>query len=835
MRLVIICVCWMLWFGSAVATQSQAPEAVEAARQAASSALPRLHAAGKPTTMLLNSDSSALGCQLIAGLPLPNAIDVYRVEFPLEGTTYAVHVSVDGSMVQLCDRRFVNLGAGTVPVQRESSDRDGDGLPDEGDACPWVAGIAGGGRSGCPAPTEADRDGDEVRDSLDDCPDQAGATGSDGCALMSDEDGDGVPDQVDICSADFGIVRPGFALGCPADGSGSSTRRRGASDDCRITGDAIAIFASRAKESAPTSVYEPGESQESAGIVLGRSAASDWYELADGWARAGDLRLTGACYNIPVVNAAVGEASGCFMRPLRESVNVREAPGGKQVGQISAERSYAVLGGDFNGDWLFFRAGWVRRGALELAGTCERLPILNPQQVASGSIHFCPPGYSGFLRPRIDIGEGNARIASQTFANRLRTQPDIAAELIGEIPPGQVLEAVLDGPACQDSFVWWQVRVDGLIGWTVESDINANYYYLEPVASNDSAARRDLRAPSEQGRPATERMMHSAKSATSDTIELLSVAAPQAIDWSPSGGKLAVLNGAGEVEIYSAPDFAPESTELGLPDGFQASTIAFSPDERWLAIGALDGGVMLSDLSGEALALGELDGAVVGLAWFPAGDQLAAISGAEALRLVRRAGTLKLWRVTPAATAMSELSLYYSFPYPLTALAFNADGRYLAVTGVSREDRRASLWIYQLPEGDLIWAKALIYADGGGAVVAAPDAALGDFLYSSGDSLYQVTVASGEDVRVYQRAGEWLGQLALRPQVLAGAEVFAALVSESPAGSGALHLVNLLNAYSPSAALHLEVGALAFSPDGRRLAAAEPERDRIFILGATRR
>ena len=51
---------------------------------------------------------------------------------------------------------------------------------DDGDACPDVAGIAGGdGGNGCPP---ADDDGDGVSNALDDCPNTAGtAVGPDGC------------------------------------------------------------------------------------------------------------------------------------------------------------------------------------------------------------------------------------------------------------------------------------------------------------------------------------------------------------------------------------------------------------------------------------------------------------------------------------------------------------------------------------------------------------------------------------------------------------------------------------------------------------------------------
>jgi len=81
-------------------------------------------------------------------------------------------------------------------------DSDGDGVPDDFDACPTVPGIAA--FAGCP-----DRDGDGVQDSRDDCPDVAGLIEMKGCP---DSDGDGIADHVDECPTVYG---PASNNGCP--------------------------------------------------------------------------------------------------------------------------------------------------------------------------------------------------------------------------------------------------------------------------------------------------------------------------------------------------------------------------------------------------------------------------------------------------------------------------------------------------------------------------------------------------------------------------------------------------------------------------------------------
>ena len=427
MRYAIICLlCLLIWEPA----QSQPPAVFERARRSVIAALPELNAAADPAvTELSHVETTALGCPLISGLPLSSPIAAYRLEFALAGQPFALHVSADGSMIQPCDERFPNLGAGTIAVGRSRLDSDGDGLPDRDDACPQIAGIPAMERAGCPQPSAADRDGDGSPDARDRCPAQAGAAAAHGCALMRDEDGDGAPDHVDICPADYGVMRADFALGCPADGSGSSSQRRGADELCLATGDAP-IYAGSSTEANVTGNLLDAQER----TVIGRAATDDWYQLSAGWVQGEGARLSGACFNIPLVNAAAGGATGCFMRPSADYANVRQAPGGTQVTHIYDNQSVAILGQDFSGNWLFYRGGWVNRAVLELSGNCDQLPNLDPARVGSGVIHFCPPNYPGLLPPRIDIGESNARIASPSIANRLRAQPDIAAELSWRSP-----------------------------------------------------------------------------------------------------------------------------------------------------------------------------------------------------------------------------------------------------------------------------------------------------------------------------------------------------------------------------------------------------------------
>ncbi len=83
-------------------------------------------------------------------------------------------------------------------------DTDGDGIADKDDLCPEYAGTER--LKGCPG----DKDKDGVHNGIDKCPDSVGAVDKNGCAV--DTDGDGVADIKDKCPKVKGIVAN---KGCP--------------------------------------------------------------------------------------------------------------------------------------------------------------------------------------------------------------------------------------------------------------------------------------------------------------------------------------------------------------------------------------------------------------------------------------------------------------------------------------------------------------------------------------------------------------------------------------------------------------------------------------------
>ena len=98
---------------------------------------------------------------------------------------------------------YFQHSAGIV-IKFGSKDTDKDGIPDNKDACPEVAGLKE--FNGCP-----DTDGDGVPDKDDKCPDVAGPAENAGCP-WPDTDGDGVLDKDDLCPE---VAGPASNKGCP--------------------------------------------------------------------------------------------------------------------------------------------------------------------------------------------------------------------------------------------------------------------------------------------------------------------------------------------------------------------------------------------------------------------------------------------------------------------------------------------------------------------------------------------------------------------------------------------------------------------------------------------
>ena len=124
------------------------------------------------------------------------------VRFP--GQSKSIKSKEEGQDAEYFDEVNPLANNSSVDSSVKRSDIDGDGVYDEEDFCPTLAGLLVFG--GCP-----DTDNDGVADLYDNCPEEKGPEEYNGCP-PTDRDNDGIPDNKDECPDD-----PGLAAfdGCP--------------------------------------------------------------------------------------------------------------------------------------------------------------------------------------------------------------------------------------------------------------------------------------------------------------------------------------------------------------------------------------------------------------------------------------------------------------------------------------------------------------------------------------------------------------------------------------------------------------------------------------------
>jgi len=103
-------------------------------------------------------------------------------------------------------------------------------------------------------------------------------------------------------------------------------------------------------------------------------------------------------------------------------------------------------------------------------------PELSPSAIPS-TWDACP-GYDYLSQLQVGM---QAQIAlDPPLPNRVREKPSTTANIAGFIDPGGKVE-ILEGPACDEGWIWWKVRdmETNLEGWTAEGDING--YWVIPI------------------------------------------------------------------------------------------------------------------------------------------------------------------------------------------------------------------------------------------------------------------------------------------------------------------------------------------------------------------
>ena len=129
----------------------------------------------------------------------------YRIPVNYETSNYHFYHSI-GIYGILGPKKEETKPLPAVPVVEAPKDSDNDGITDDKDKCPEVAGVAK--YDGCPVP---DTDKDGINDDNDKCPTVAGLARYQGCPVP-DTDKDGINDEEDKCPTVSGVAR---YQGCP--------------------------------------------------------------------------------------------------------------------------------------------------------------------------------------------------------------------------------------------------------------------------------------------------------------------------------------------------------------------------------------------------------------------------------------------------------------------------------------------------------------------------------------------------------------------------------------------------------------------------------------------
>jgi len=238
------------------------------------------------------------------------------------------------------------------------------------------------------------------------------------------------------------------------------------------------------------------------GEGLLKTSDGNWYQYQTdsdqiGWLPASAVTASAGCDSLGASDIPTDEslATTCFILPAGAFSNVRSGPDTTfaQVDQIFENTTWQVFGRNEGGTWFLINSGWVASSVTTFTGNCSNVPVVTdangvapsrPDQLDLMTTYACPANYVGYLAPRITTGDATAKIAEGQIPNTLREAPvanDALAPRLGVIQPNRTLDQVLSGPACSDGYVWWQVEIDGIQGWTVESDVSRNEYYMEPL------------------------------------------------------------------------------------------------------------------------------------------------------------------------------------------------------------------------------------------------------------------------------------------------------------------------------------------------------------------
>jgi serine/threonine protein kinase len=166
--------------------------------------------------------------------------------------------------------------------------------------------------------------------------------------------------------------------------------------------------------------------------------------------------------------------SGTGQQAIRNSPDTH--PSNNIVARLNQAEVVQIIGGpECNYGWVLWKIRRQLSKDVELEGWTPEGDGTNYWLEAITQNEVCMGG----LPTRLHIGDQAYVNLYPATPNRVRDKPDSTyGSIIGRIQPGEQV-IILDGPECNDGWVWWKIRSlqTGTEGWTAEGE-NPSYWLV---------------------------------------------------------------------------------------------------------------------------------------------------------------------------------------------------------------------------------------------------------------------------------------------------------------------------------------------------------------------
>ncbi|NJL95484.1 MAG: hypothetical protein HC915_18045, partial [Anaerolineae bacterium] len=447
----------------------------------------------------------------------------------------------------------------------------------------------------------------------------------------------------------------------------------------------------------------------------------------------------------------------------------------------------------------------------------------------------CPADFAGYAVPRLAAFE-QGQVEQGGFPNLVREAPSTSAREVFRMNPGAVFSLV-EGPQCGNRIVWWLVEFNGQRGWTAESQ--AGSYYLRPV---EGTQRGTSAAPGQVLGALAEGTNARISPANLPALTSLArIGLPSAANFSPhvawaADGQRLFISQANGVQVHNLPALERDvrltnaliSAVVDPASGLSRVTSLVAHPEGSLIIGTGQGQLLVinpASASVSSIAESGHQAAITGLAISPAGNLLLSSDGTR----------VRLWDFATLNTNLGRMGALFDLnlePGSVQTVQFTSGN--LPALALRNEVR-----LYDV-RGSLLRSHPRANAESLAALEPATEAwfpTVSGLLLVEDEAIYGYDVTAGltfsplvprgaEPVRVL---AQLLPGAAAEPPLLA---VYRA-VAGAPTGSLSWH-APALSAPAPSVPT-LPVVQLAFSPEGRYLAAVTANEVVIYGIGAAGR